>query len=90
MKFTINELIDAAQTANAKATAAFAAIGILRWHYDDKEVVALLRQKGVKKLEQAERFEARYKARLAALEGELANLESGLTAATIALSQNTP
>lgn len=70
MKFTIEELIDAAQTANTKATAAFTAIGILRWHYDDKEVVALLRQKGVKKLEQAERFEARYKARLVALEGE--------------------
>ena len=71
MKFTINELIDAAQAANEKAIAAFAAIGILRWHYDDKEVVALLRQKGVKKLEQAERFKALYEARLAALEGEL-------------------
>lgn len=90
MKLTIQELIDAAQAANEKASAAYTAIGILRWHFDDKEVVAFLRQKGVRKSAQAERFETRYKARLAALEGELANLESGLTAATIALSEDVP
>lgn len=41
MKLTIQELIGAAQAANEKANAAFTAIGILRWHFDDKEVVAL-------------------------------------------------
>ena len=71
MKFTIQELIDAAQAANEKATAAFTAIGILRWHFDDKEVVDLLRQKGVRKSAQAERFQARYMARLKALEDEV-------------------
>ena len=74
MKLSIQELIDAAQAANAKATAAFTAIGILRWHFDDKEVVALLRQKGVRKSAQAERFEARYMARLKAIEGEVESL----------------
>lgn len=74
MKLTIQELIDAAQAANEKATAAFAAIGILRWHFDDKEVVALLRETGVRKGAQAERFEARYLARIKALEGEVVAL----------------
>ena len=74
MKFTIQELIDAAQTANEKANAAFTAIGILRWHFDDKEVVDLLREKGVRKSAQAERFEARYMARLKALEDEVESL----------------
>ena len=74
MKFTIQELIDAAQTANEKANAAFTAIGILRWHFDDKEVVEVLRQKGVRKGAQAERFEARYMARLKALEDEVESL----------------
>ena len=68
MKLSIQELIEAAQDAGAKATAAYTAIGILRWHFDDKEVVDLLRQKGVRKSAQAERFEARYIARLKALE----------------------
>ena len=74
MKFTTQELIDAAQTANEKAFAAFAAIGILRWHFDDKEVVEVLREKGVKKSAQAERFEARYLARIKALENEVESL----------------
>ena len=74
MKLTIQELIDAAQAANAKATAAYTAIGILRWHFDDKEVVDLLRQKGTRKYEQAERFEARYMARLKALEDGVESL----------------
>ena len=67
MKFTTQELIDAAQAADEKATAAYTAIGMLRWHFDDKEVVDLLRQKGVRKSAQAERFEARYMARIKAL-----------------------
>jgi hypothetical protein len=74
MKLTTQELIEAAQTANAKANAAFTAIGILRWHFDDKEVVEVLRQKGVRKSAQAERFEARYMARLKAIEGEVESL----------------
>ena len=74
MKFTTQELIDAAQAANEKANAAFTAIGILRWHFDDKEVVEVLREKGVKKSAQAERFEARYLARLKALEDEVESL----------------
>jgi len=90
MKLTTQELIDAAQAADAKATAAFTAAGILRWHWDGDEIIDVLQRKGIKKSDQAGRFEARYKARLAALEGELANLESGLTAATIALSEDVP
>ena len=75
MKLTIQELIDAAQAANAKANAAlFTAIGILRWHFDDKEVIDLLRRKGVRKSAQAGRFEARYLARIKALEDEVESL----------------
>ena len=74
MKLSIQELIDAAQAANEKATAAFAAIGILRWHFDDEEVVEVLREKGVRKSAQAERFEARYLARIKALENEVESL----------------
>ena len=90
MKLTIQELIDAAQAAEKNSTALFSAVGLLRWHEGNDKIIGMLREKGTRKHEQALGFEARYKARLAALEGELANLESGLTAATIALSEDVP
>ena len=63
MKFTINELINAAHAAEANSTALFAAVGILRWHEGDK-IIDLLREKGTRTHEQAERFRALYEARL--------------------------
>lgn len=92
MRFTIsiNELIDAAHAAEANSSALFAAVGLLRWHEGNDKIVDLLREKGTRKHEQAERFKTLYEARLASLEGKLANLESGLTAATIALSEDVP
>lgn len=74
MKFTIEELISAAQAAEANSTALFAAVGLLRWHEGNDKIIELLRKKGTRKHEQALGFKARYKARLAALEGELETL----------------
>lgn len=71
MKFTINELINAAKAAEATSAALFAAVGIIRWHEGNDKIVDLLREKGTRKHEQAERFKTLYEARLTALEGEL-------------------
>ena len=70
MRFTIsiNELIDAAHAAEANSSALFAAVGLLRWHEGNDKIVDLLREKGTRKHEQAERFKTLYEARLASRE----------------------
>ena len=74
MRFTISILIEAAKAAEANSTALFAAVGLLRWHEGNDKIIDLLREKGTRKHEQAERFRALYEARLTALEGELETL----------------
>ena len=74
MKLSIQELIDAAKAAESNSTALFNAVGLLRCHDGSDKIINSLREKGTRKHEQAKRFEARYMARLKALEDEVESL----------------
>jgi len=90
MKLTANQMLHIAACAREKAMIAQAGLKAIQFQGMPPAAVAILRAYNARKSAQCYRFEGRLLEYIKALESEVANLDGGLTAATISLSQNTP